>query len=119
MKVKDIQQGKNLQEEIELASAILHQNKHEAQNLDVNINADKTIVKDNNFVWAERQYPIPNPLVFKAFLTNSVCLLVKTIDVSESKGVDCSYKNSFVAITIIKKHKYFSLEPAIMTQLEK
>ena len=116
---EDIQLGEDLEEEVELAPAISHQNNHEAENLDANVNADEDETKDNDLAWAEGQYLTPNLSVFETFLANSVCLPVKTTDSSESERVDCSHENSFVATTATKKHEYCFLEPATMTQLEK
>lgn len=47
--MEDIQLGKNLEKEVELAPTILHQNNHKTENLDANINADETKAKNNNF----------------------------------------------------------------------
>ena len=111
--------GEDLEEKKESAPVISHQNKHEAENLDVDVNADEAKAKNNDFAWTEDQYPIPNPSVFEVFLANSVGLPVKTTDSSESKEADCSHENFFFATTTTKKYEYFSLELAIMTQLEK
>ena len=104
---------------MELAPVISHQNNHEAENLNVNVNVDEVEAKDNDFARAEGQYPTLNPSVFEAFLANSIGLPIKIIDSSKSKRVDCSHENFFVTTTTIKKHEYFSLEPAIMIQLKK
>lgn len=94
---------------------IFYQNNHKVENLDANINVDKTKAKDNDFTEAKSQYPTPNSSVFEAFFANSVGLSVKTTDTSESKKVDCSYENFFIATIAIKKHEYYSLKPAIIT----
>ena len=116
---KDIQLGEDLEEEVESAPAILHQNNHEAEDLDANVNADEAEAKDNDLAWAEGQYLTPDPSVFEAFLANSVSLPVENTDSFESEGVDCSHEKSFVATTAKKKPEYCSLEPAVITQLEK
>ena len=119
LEAEDIQLGEDLEEEVESGPAILHQNNHEAENLDTNVNADEAEAKDNDLAWAEGQYLTPDPSVFEAFLTNSVGLPVKTTDSSESEEVDCSHKKLFIATTAKKEPEYCSLELAIMTQLEK
>ena len=116
---EDIRLGENLEEEVESAPAISHQNDCEAEDLDADVNADEAEAKYNDLAWAEGQYLTPDPSVFKAFLANSVGLPVENTDSFESEGVDCSHEKSFVATTAKKKLKYYSLEPAVMTQLEK
>ena len=116
---EDIQLGKDLEEEVELTPAILHQNNHNTKNLDANINADKAKVKDNDLAWVEDQYLTSNSSVFKAFLTNLVDLPVKTTNSSKSKRRNCSYKKLFIATTIKKEPRYCFLKSAVMTQLEK
>ena len=119
LEIKDIQLDEDLEKEVKLAPPILHQNNHEAENLDADVNVDEDKAKENNLAWVEGQYPTPNLLVFEAFLANSVGLSVKTIDSSESEGEDCSYKQFFIAITVKKEPEYCTSKSAMMTQLKK
>lgn len=80
LEAEDIQLGEDIEEKIESAPKLSHQNNHIAEDFDANINADKVKVKSNDFAWAESQYPSFNLLVFKAFLINLVGLPVKNTD---------------------------------------
>ncbi|WP_375449238.1 hypothetical protein [uncultured Nostoc sp.] len=115
----DIQLGKDLGEEIELVPAISYQNDYKTEDLDVNINANEAEANDNDLAWAKGQYLTPDLSVLKAFLANSVGLPVENASSFEFEGVDCNHKKLFIANTTKKEPKYCSLEPAVMTQLEK
>lgn len=119
LEVEDIQPGEDIEEDVESASAISYQKNHKAEDLDADVNVEKVEVKDNDFVWAENQYPNPNLLVFKVFLTNLVGLPVENVDSFKFKGMDCNYKKSFIASMAKKRSKYCALEPTVITQLEK
>ena len=50
---EDIYLGGDLENKVELAPAILHQNNHEAEDFDADVETDKAEAKDNNLAWAE------------------------------------------------------------------
>ena len=99
----DIQLSKDLENEVKLASAILHQNNHEVEDHNANIDADGAEVKVNNFTETESQYPSPDVLIFKAFSRNLVGLLVENADLFKFEVVNHSHKMSFIVITAKKK----------------
>ena len=85
---------------------ILHQNDHEAEDLDATDETEKQ-AKDDNLAWAEGQYPSP-----RTFLTNPVSLPVENADSFESEGVDRSHENSFAfAATAEERPEPCSPEP--------
>ena len=116
---EDIHLSWDLEKEVELALAILHQNNHKAEDLDAHVDADKAEAKENDLAWAENQYLTPNLSFFEVFLANSVCLSVENSDLFESEGVNYSQEKSFVTITAQKRSEYCSLESTVMTQLQK
>lgn len=48
LKVKNLQLGKNLKEEVESIAAIYHQNNHKVKDLDINNNTNKVKVNEND-----------------------------------------------------------------------
>lgn len=109
----------SFQKEVELAPAILYKNNHKAEDFDIDINADKAKVNNNNLVWAEKQYLTPNSSVLKTFFANLVVLPVKNASLFESGGVNYSYTKMFIAIIAKIKLKYCLLGLTVITQLEK
>ena len=119
LEIEDIYLGRDLENKVELAPAISHQNNHKAEDFDADVDADKAEAKNNDLAWAESQYLTLNLLFFEVFLANSIGLSVENADIFESKGVDHIHEKSFVTIIAKKRPEYCPLKPAIMTQLEK
>lgn len=99
--------------------AISHQNNYKAEDLHININTDKTKAQDNDLVQTKGQYLTPNPSVLKLFIINLVDLLVEDTDSFKFEEVDCSHKKILIANSNKKRPEYCTLEPVVMTQLEK
>lgn len=57
----------SFKKEVKLAPAISYKNNHKAEDFDIDINADKAKVNNNDLAWAEKQYLTPNQF-WKHFL---------------------------------------------------
>ena len=83
---EDIHLGRDLENKVELALAISHQNNHKAEDFDADVDANKAKAKDNDFAWAESQYPTPNLSFLKHFLQTQLVYQWKMQIYSNLKG---------------------------------